>query len=79
MTQENIQPAAKPQPLRVNIQCSIAVGNEEEAQAIYEEVATFAKGVSPTAIIGGQIMRLLGPCCGQKATNERTPELLKKT
>lgn len=56
----------KHQPLRLNIQCSLTVESEAEATALYEEIGTFIKGIQPTAGIGGQIMKMLGPCCPEK-------------
>jgi hypothetical protein len=66
MNESRPQPFSKPQPLRLNIQCSLTVESADEAGALYEEIATFILGVQPTAIIGGSIMKLLGPCCPEK-------------
>lgn len=66
MTESPIQTVPKPQPLRLNIQCSLIIESPEEASALYEEIGTFVKGIQSTAVIGGSVMKLLGPCCGDK-------------
>lgn len=55
-----------PQPLRLNLQCSMSVGSEAEATALYEEISTFVKGVKPSAMTHGGISKMLSPCCGDK-------------
>jgi hypothetical protein len=66
MNEKTPQSGKPPQPLRLNLQCSLIVQSEEEAKDIYEEIGTFVKGISPTTIIGGNILKLLSPCCGEK-------------
>jgi hypothetical protein len=56
----------KLQPLRLNFQCSLTVESEAEAKALFEEIGTFVKGIQPSAIIGGNMLKLFGPCCGDK-------------
>lgn len=68
MNETQTQPVAKPQPLRLNLQCSIIIESEDEAKAILEEIATFIKGVNPTSNIFGSITKLLTPCCEGKKT-----------
>ncbi len=69
MSDPQKQPDPKNQPLRANIQCSFVVENEEQAREIYEQIGIFVKAIQPTSIVGGQVMKMFGPCCGQKGQN----------
>jgi len=66
MTEPTSKPVVQIQPLRVNIQCSLIVESESEATALYEEISTFIKGIQPTAMTSGNILKMLSPCCGEK-------------
>jgi hypothetical protein len=56
----------KPQPLRLCVQLTLIVENEEQARDVFDEIGTFAKGIQPAAIIGGNLFKMLGPCCPEK-------------
>jgi hypothetical protein len=61
-----MDPNAKPQPLRLNVQCSFTVKSEEHATELFEKIGVSLKTIAELSTIGGQIMKMLGPCCGEK-------------
>lgn len=61
-----LQPTTNPQPLRINIQCSMIVESEEQAKSFLEEIGTFIKGIQKTAMVSGVMTKMFGPCCGDK-------------
>lgn len=61
-----MDPGPKPQPLRLSVQLTFIVENEEQARDLFEELGTFAKSIQPTVIIGGTLLKMLGPCCKDK-------------
>lgn len=79
MTEQTLKPVAINQPLRLNLQCSLVVESESEAIDLYEEIGTFVKGVKPSAIISGNILKMLSPCCGDKTHDPRFINTAKKT
>ena len=58
----------KPQPLRLNIQVSIVVPDPGTAEQIYNSVGELVKLAEPSAMIAGNVLKMLGPCCGDKKT-----------
>jgi rubrerythrin len=52
--------------LRVNVQISSKIENEQEAISLYEEINTFVKNIKPDAMVFANISKMLTPCCGGK-------------
>jgi hypothetical protein len=66
MSENPKQPEIREQPLRLNIQLSFTITDEDAPADIYEEIGTFARGIKKNVLIGGSLSKLLNPCCGDK-------------
>ena len=59
MIENQTKPAPRPAQLRLNMQFSVVVENEQHAIELFEEIGIFVKSIQSTAIIGGGITKNL--------------------
>lgn len=67
------------QPTRLNIQLSVEVINDTDAEKKFEVISRAIKQEIPTANVFGNISRMLQPCCGDKKGHEKNVANNQKT
>lgn len=60
-------PVKQPVPLRLVFQGSVPVETALEGEELYRQFSEMVRNYDPKSTLNGQIMKMLEPCCGDRA------------